>query len=146
MQKELDDILVELDEASQELDGFRGLVPPPPSQTLAADEFEAAELEEQPLLGTGGFDEVLQFNDGQIRNAAAELDREELALSLKTASPAVRAKILRSLDEMDAQQVLERLGHMTAARVLDVERAQEKMLGLVQGAARQSRFDILDKR
>lgn len=74
------------------------------------------------------FDDLTEVDDRGIRNILREISNEELTLSLKTASEALKKKILSNLSERAASIIMEDLEVMGPVRLADVERAQQTVL------------------
>ena len=61
-----------------------------------------------------------------------EIENEDLALALKTASPELHDKIFRNMSERAAQLIKEDMEYMGPVRVSDVEAAQSKIVDVVR--------------
>jgi flagellar motor switch protein FliG len=61
-----------------------------------------------------------------------EIDNEELALALKTASEELKQKIFKNMSERAAQLIQEDMQYMGPVRVSDVEAAQQKIVDVVR--------------
>ena len=78
------------------------------------------------------FEDILLVNDKGIRAVLKEVDNEELALALKTASDELKAKIFKNMSERAAQLIQEDMQYMGPVRVSDVEAAQQKIVDVVR--------------
>ena len=78
------------------------------------------------------FEDILLVNDKGIQFVLKEIENEELALALKTASPELRDKILRNMSERAAQLIKEDMEYMGPVRVSDVEAAQSRIVDVVR--------------
>ncbi|MBW2623238.1 MAG: flagellar motor switch protein FliG, partial [Deltaproteobacteria bacterium] len=74
------------------------------------------------------FDDLSEVDDRGIRDILREVNNEELTLSLKTASDALKKKILSNLSERAASIIEEDLEVMGPVRLADVEKAQQSVL------------------
>jgi len=78
------------------------------------------------------FEDVLLVNDKGIQAVLKEVDNEELALALKTASDELKQKIFKNMSERAAQLIQEDMQYMGPVRVSDVEAAQQKIVDVVR--------------
>src|SRR5436190_24274315 len=78
------------------------------------------------------FEDILLVNDKGIQSVLKEVDNEELALALKTASEELRQKIFKNMSERAAQLIGEDMQYMGPVRVSDVESAQQKIVDVVR--------------
>src|SRR5258707_3340860 len=78
------------------------------------------------------FEDILLVNDKGIQSVLKEVDNEELALALKTASEELRQKIFKNMSERAAQLIAEDMQYMGPVRVSDVEAAQQKIVDAVR--------------
>ena len=78
------------------------------------------------------FEDILLVNDKGIQSVLKEVDNEELALALKTASEELRQKIFKNMSERAAQLIQEDMQYMGPVRVSDVEGAQQKIVDVVR--------------
>lgn len=74
------------------------------------------------------FDDLADVDDRGIRDILREVNNEELTLSLKTASEAMKQKILGNLSERASKIIEEDLEIMGPVRLADVEKAQQSVL------------------
>ncbi|MEW6264161.1 MAG: flagellar motor switch protein FliG [Thermodesulfobacteriota bacterium] len=74
------------------------------------------------------FDDLINLDDRGIRAILKEVNNDELTLALKTASEAMRTKILSNLSERAADMIKEDLEVMGPVRLADVEKAQQSIL------------------
>lgn len=74
------------------------------------------------------FDDLLNVDDRGMRAILKEVNNEELTLALKTASEAVKGKILSNLSERAGAMIQEDLEVMGPVRLSDVEKAQQSVL------------------
>ncbi len=78
------------------------------------------------------FEDILLVNDKGIQSVLKEVDNEELALALKTASQELKDKIFKNMSERAAQLIQEDMQYMGPVRVSDVEQAQQKIVDVVR--------------
>src|SRR3954467_5799598 len=78
------------------------------------------------------FEDILLVNDKGIQSVLKEVDNEELALALKTASQELKDKIFKNMSERAAQLIQEDMQYMGPVRVSDVEAAQQKIVDVVR--------------
>ncbi|MBI4717332.1 MAG: flagellar motor switch protein FliG [Planctomycetes bacterium] len=78
------------------------------------------------------FEDIMLVNDKGIQSVLKEIDNEDLALALKTASPDLMDKIFRNMSERAAQLIKEDMEYMGPVRVSDVEAAQQKIVDVVR--------------
>jgi flagellar motor switch protein FliG len=78
------------------------------------------------------FEDILLVNDKGIQSVLKEVDNDELALALKTASDELKQKIFKNMSERAAQLIQEDMQYMGPVRVSDVEAAQQKIVDIVR--------------
>jgi flagellar motor switch protein FliG len=78
------------------------------------------------------FEDILLVNDKGIQSVLKEVENEELALALKTASQELKDKIFKNMSERAAQLIGEDMQYMGPVRVSDVESAQQKIVDIVR--------------
>ncbi|UCE60339.1 MAG: flagellar motor switch protein FliG [Phycisphaerales bacterium] len=78
------------------------------------------------------FEDILLVNDKGIQMVLKEIENEDLALSLKTASPELREKIFSNMSERASELIKEDMEYMGPVRVSDVEAAQQKIVDVVR--------------
>jgi flagellar motor switch protein FliG len=79
------------------------------------------------------FEDLLRLDDRGMQMLLKDVARDELMLALKTASPAMRDKVLANLSQRAAEILQDDMSTMGPARLKDVERAQA---GIVAAARR----------
>src|SRR5258707_11662895 len=95
-------------------------------------EAEDPDLVEQIRRLMFDFQDILLVNDKGIQSVLKEIDNEELALALKTASQELKDKIFKNMSERAAQLIAEDMQYMGPVRVSDVESAQQKIVDIVR--------------
>ena len=78
------------------------------------------------------FEDILLVDDKGIQGVLKEVDNDELALALKTASPELREKIFKNMSERASQLIKEDMEYMGPVRVADVEAAQQRIVDIVR--------------
>jgi len=78
------------------------------------------------------FEDILLVNDKGIQSVLKEVDNDELALALKTASDELKQKIFANMSERAAQLINEDMEYMGPVRLSDVEGAQQKIVDIVR--------------
>lgn len=78
------------------------------------------------------FDDIRMVDDRGIQAVLKEVDNEELALALKTASEELQQKIFSNMSDRAAQLVKEDMEFMGPVRVSDVETAQQRIVDIVR--------------
>ncbi|MCE9592232.1 MAG: flagellar motor switch protein FliG [Planctomycetes bacterium] len=78
------------------------------------------------------FEDILLVNDKGIQSVLKEVDNNELALGLKTASQELKDKIFKNMSERAAQLIKEDMEFMGPVRVADVEGAQQRIVDVVR--------------
>ena len=78
------------------------------------------------------FEDIIRVNDKGIQAVLKEVENEELALALKTASEDLKKKIFSNMSERAGQLIQEEMEYMGPVRVSDVEAAQQKIVDVVR--------------
>lgn len=78
------------------------------------------------------FEDILRVDDRGIQAVLKEIDNEELALALRTASDELKEKIFSNMSERAGQLIQEEMEYMGPVRVSDVEAAQQKIVDIVR--------------
>jgi flagellar motor switch protein FliG len=79
------------------------------------------------------FEDLVRLDDRAMQAVLKEIPRDDLLLALKTASPALTAKVFGNLSQRAAEILREDMSLLGAVRLRDVERAQA---GIVAAARR----------
>jgi len=101
-------------------------------QLMEALEAEDPDLVEQIRRLMFVFEDVLLVNDKGIQAVLKEVDNDELALALKTASDELKEKIFSNMSERAATLIKEDMEFMGPVRISDVEAAQQKIVDVVR--------------
>ncbi len=78
------------------------------------------------------FEDILLVDDRGIQAVLKEVDNDELALALKTASEELKDKIFDNMSERAAQLIREDMEYMGPVRVSDVDAAQQRIVDIVR--------------
>ncbi len=78
------------------------------------------------------FEDILMVDDRGIQTVLKEIDNDELALALKTASDKLKEKIFKNMSERAQQLIKEDMEYMGPVRVSDVEAAQQRIVDVVR--------------
>lgn len=78
------------------------------------------------------FEDILLVNDKGIQGVLKEVDNDDLALGLRTASEELKEKIFKNMSERASQLIQEDMEYMGPVRVSDVEGAQQKIVDVVR--------------
>jgi len=78
------------------------------------------------------FEDVRQVDDKGIQTILKEVDNDQLALALKTASEELQKKIFTNMSERAATLIKEDMQYMGPVRVSDVEAAQQRIVDIVR--------------
>ena len=78
------------------------------------------------------FEDILHVNDKGIQAVLKEVDNDEMAIALKTASPELKEKIFGNMSERAAKLIEEDMQYMGPVRVSDVESAQQRIVDVVR--------------
>ncbi len=78
------------------------------------------------------FEDILLVNDKGIQSVLKEIDNDELAMALKTASEDLKTKIFTNMSERAAELIREDMEYMGPVRISDVEAAQQRIVDVVR--------------
>ncbi|MEX2672947.1 MAG: FliG C-terminal domain-containing protein, partial [Phycisphaeraceae bacterium] len=78
------------------------------------------------------FEDILLVNDKGIQSVLKEVDNDELALALKTASEELKNKVFSNMSERAAKLIQEDMEYMGPVRVADVEGSQQRIVDIVR--------------
>ncbi len=78
------------------------------------------------------FEDIIRLDDRGIQAMLKEVQNDELALALKTASEDLKQKIFSNMSERAATLIKEEMEFMGPVRVSDVEAAQQKIVEIVR--------------
>ncbi|MBL1218266.1 MAG: flagellar motor switch protein FliG [Planctomycetes bacterium] len=78
------------------------------------------------------FEDIINVDDKGIQSMLKEIDNDELALALKTATSDLQQLIFRNMSERAATLIKEDMEFMGPVRVSDVEAAQQRIVDVVR--------------
>ena len=78
------------------------------------------------------FEDILRVDDRGIQAVLKEVENEELALALRTATDELKDKIFSNMSERAAALIKEEMEYMGPVRIADVEAAQQKLVDIVR--------------
>ena len=78
------------------------------------------------------FEDIKMVNDKGIQAVLKEIENDELALALKTASDDLKNKIFKNMSERAAQLIKEDMQFMGPVKITDVESAQQRIVDVVR--------------
>ncbi len=78
------------------------------------------------------FEDIRMVDDKGIQAVLKEVENDQLALALKTASDELKEKIFKNMSERAAELIHEDMEYMGPVRVSDVEAAQQKIVDIVR--------------
>lgn len=79
------------------------------------------------------FDEIINIADKDIQKILREVDRKDLALSLKVSDERLKEKIFKNMSERAADLLKEELQYMGLVKLKEVEGAQAKIIDVIKG-------------
>ncbi|MEW6653765.1 MAG: flagellar motor switch protein FliG [Bacteroidota bacterium] len=88
------------------------------------------------------FDEIVNINDKDIQKILREIDRKDLALSLKTADEKLRDKIFKNMSERAADLLKEELQYMGMVKLKEVETSQAKIIDVIKALEEQGEISL----
>ncbi|GAB1372947.1 flagellar motor switch protein FliG [Candidatus Kapaibacterium sp.] len=78
------------------------------------------------------FEDIILIDDKGIQRILRDVDKKDLALSLKVADDKIKAKIFKNMSERAAAVVREELEYMGPVKLKDVESAQMRIVDIVK--------------
>jgi len=78
------------------------------------------------------FEDIMMVDDRGIQAVLKEVDNDELALALKTATEELKSKILSNMSARAGDLIQEEMEYMGPVRVSDVELAQQRIVDIVR--------------
>jgi len=78
------------------------------------------------------FEDIMLVNDKGIQSVLKEVENDELAIALKTASDQLKDKIFSNMSERAAAMIKEDMEYMGPIKISDVEVAQQKIVDIVR--------------
>lgn len=99
---------------------------------LADVEESWPELAEQIRNLMFTFEDLKKLDDRSVQTVLKEVPREQLVLSLKTASPALKELLFRNISQRAAQMLQEDLETLGPTKLKDVEKSQQAIIDVVR--------------
>ncbi len=106
---------------------------------------EAPDLAEEIRRVQAIFEDLLVAADHDIRQVVEQLDHQTISMSLRTARPALRQKVLLNLPEEQADQIERELDQVTPAAVSDIEAAQQRVVEVVNRLDAAGEIEVLGR-
>ncbi|MBI5730666.1 MAG: flagellar motor switch protein FliG, partial [Ignavibacteriales bacterium] len=78
------------------------------------------------------FDEIININDKDIQKILREVDRKDLAISLKVSEERLKEKIFKNMSERAADLLKEELQYMGMVKLKEVEAAQARIIDVIK--------------
>lgn len=97
--------------------------------TLEEDDPELAEEIKKRMFV---FEDITLLNDRDIQMIVREVDTDEWALALKTASEEVTERIFKNMSRRAGDILREEMEYLGPVRLRDVEEAQQKIVGIIR--------------
>lgn len=88
----------------------------------------AAEIKRLMFL----FEDIVHINDRGIQRLLREIDKKDLALSLKVSEDSLKEKIFKNMSERAQELLKEELQYLGPVRLRDVEAAQTRIVEIVK--------------
>jgi flagellar motor switch protein FliG len=106
---------------------------------LEEDDPELAEQIRQLMFV---FEDLINVDDRGIRSLLKEVRNEDLTVALKTASEALRDKVLNNVSERAAAMIMEDLEVMGPVRLSEVEESQQKIIQVARRLEKEGKVVI----
>ncbi|GIO21965.1 flagellar motor switch protein FliG [Oceanobacillus sp. J11TS1] len=100
---------------------------------LEALESQDPELAEEIKKRMFVFEDIVTLDNRAIQRVIREVDNEDLRLSLKVASNAVKDTVFQNMSERMASTFKEEIEYMGPVRLKDVEEAQTRIVNVIRG-------------
>src|SRR5690606_28857416 len=78
------------------------------------------------------FEDITLLGDRDVQLIVREVDTDEWALALKTASEEVTERIFRNMSRRAVDMLKEEMEYLGPVRLRDVEDAQQKIVGIIR--------------
>lgn len=88
------------------------------------------------------FDDIIHLQDRDIQRILKEVDRKDLALSLKVAEERVQEKVFGNMSERAADLLKEELQFMGPVKLKEVEAAQGRIVDVIKKLEEQEEVTI----
>lgn len=91
-----------------------------------------SELAEQVRKVMFVFDDILGLQDRDLQKVLKDVDRKDLAMSLKIADPKIKNKFISNMSERAADLLKEEIEYMGKVKLKEVEAAQAKIINVIR--------------
>ncbi|MBI9073632.1 MAG: flagellar motor switch protein FliG [Melioribacteraceae bacterium] len=108
------------------------------AEILEKDEDVAYEIKRLMFL----FEDIIHIQDKDIQRILKEVDRKDLAFSLKVSEENVRDKVFRNMSERAADLLKEELQFMGPVKLKEVEGAQARVVDVIKRLEEQEEITI----
>lgn len=88
------------------------------------------------------FEDIININDKDIQKILKEVDRKDLALSLKIADEKIKEKIFKNMSQRASELLKEELQYMGMVRLKEVEAAQAKIIDVIKNLEESGEISI----
>jgi flagellar motor switch protein FliG len=88
------------------------------------------------------FEDILRIDDRGIQTLMKEVQREQLLLALKTASPDLKQLLLRNMSQRAAEMLQDDLDSLAPQKLKDVEKAQQSIVDVVRKLEAEGKITI----
>ncbi len=88
------------------------------------------------------FEDVLKLDDRAMQTVVRNVDTKDLALALRNASEAVRARFLSNMSQRAAEMLTEEMSLATQVRLKNVEEAQQRIVEVIKRLEEQDEIVI----
>jgi flagellar motor switch protein FliG len=88
------------------------------------------------------FDDLVKLDDRAMQELMKEVNKEDLPLALKAASPDVRDKFFKNMSTRAAQMLQEDMEARGPVRVAEVQKAQQNILGVCKKLEQEGRIVV----
>jgi flagellar motor switch protein FliG len=88
------------------------------------------------------FEEIINISDKDIQKILREIDRKDLALSLKISDDKLKEKIYKNMSERAADLLKEELQYMGMVKLKEVEAAQARIIDVIKSLEEQGEISL----
>ena len=100
-------------------------------EILSELEADSPDLAEQIRRVAAIFESLMHASDEVIQAVIEQLDHETISMSLRTARPELKRKVMWNLPQEQAQQIEREMSSMQPVAVRDIEQAQQRVAEVV---------------
>jgi len=101
-----------------------------------------AELAEEIRNLMFTFEDTLRLDDRSVQTLLKDVPREQLLLSLKTASPALTELLFRNMSQRAAQMLKEDLDTLGPTKLKDVEKSQQGIVDIIRRLEAEGKIQV----